>query len=391
MGGGLNAFFIYVLLQHGRRENETEAPLSISVIVPVRNSAKTIGALMESLMGLEYDPGLLEIVVVDGDSSDGTRKIVEEYPVLLVDEEGRGLNAARNTGIKWSTGEIVAYTDGDCVVPPDWVRSIARNFRSPRVGFVGGNVEGYDKGNILSIYMDETFFNAKPSFKGRQVATRLNLGKFPAGCNMAFRRDALAKIGYFDERIEYGFDDLIPVEEVGDMGFRIVLDPEVYVYHQHRTHLGEMLLQHFNYGRGGAKLMKAKRLSMLAQWFTTYLVSSTFFIGFTTALFALGLLLNQRVPLEIALGTVTFFYAVLTVLYLETALRTRSLRKMLFYPILDVTRGVVFTLGGLTQLMKERKEPDGSETMEIESPRELPRDDYPLTGIRKGDDESPLN
>jgi len=366
------------------RGNETEDHPSISVIVPVRNSAKTIGDLLDSLMSLEYDPDKLEIVVVDGDSSDGTRKIVEEYPVLLVDEEGKGLNAARNTGIKWSTGEIVAYTDGDCIVPPDWLKSIARNFRSPIVGFVGGNVEGYDKEDFLSIYMDETFFNVKPSFKWRRVATRLNLRHFPAGCNMAFRRDALAKIDYFDERIEYGFDDLIPVEEVGDTGFQIVLDPEVYVYHQHRTLLGEMLLQHFSYGRGGARLMRVKRRSELAQWFTTYLISSTFSLALISALLVLGLLLNQRGPLEIALGTFTFFYAVLTVLYLETALRTRSLRKMLFYPILDITRGVVFTLGGLTQLMKEKEESDGRTQRENEYPLEFPRDIYPFINTRRG-------
>jgi glycosyltransferase involved in cell wall biosynthesis len=372
------------------RGNETEDLPSISVIVPVRNSAKTIGDLLDSLMSLEYDPDKLEIVVVDGDSSDGTRKIVEEYPVLFVDEEGKGLNAARNTGIKWSTGEIVAYTDGDCVVPPGWARSIAKNFRSPMVGFVGGNVEGYDKGNFLSVYMDETFFQAKPSFKWRRVATRLNLRHFPAGCNMAFRRDALAKIDYFDERIEYGFDDLIPVEEVGDTGFQIVLDPEVYVYHQHRTLLGEMLLQHFSYGRGGARLMRVKRRSKLAQWFTTYLISSTFSLALTSALLALGLLLKQPVPLEIALGTFTFFYAVLTVLYLQTALRTRSLRKMLFYPILDITRGVVFTLGGLTQLMKEPREPEESEPREIVYPLELARDIYPFISIRGWVDERAL-
>lgn len=373
------------------RENETERHPSISVIVPVRNSAKTIGDLLDSLMSLEYTPDRLEIVVVDGNSSDGTRKIVEEYPVLLVDEEGKGLNAARNTGIKWSTGEIVAYTDGDCVVPPDWARSIARNFRSPLVGFVGGNVEGYDKGNFLSIYMDETFFHAKPSFKWRKVDNRLNLLQFPAGCNMAFRRDALAKIDYFDERIEFGFDDLVPVEEVGDRGFRIILDPEVYVYHQHRTHLGEMLLQHFNYGRGGAKLIRAKRReSKLAQWFTTYLISSTFSLALTSALLTLGLLLNQRVPLEIALGGLTFFYAVLTVLYLETALRTRSLRKMLFYPILDITRGVVFTLGGVTQLFRERKESEESEHIEIEYPLELAQEVYPFVSLGRWVDERTL-
>jgi glycosyltransferase involved in cell wall biosynthesis len=336
-------------------ENEAEEPPSISVIVPVKNTAKTITDLLDSLMSLDYNSEKLEIVVVDGNSTDGTRKIVEEYPVKLVDEEGKGLNAARNTGIKWSKGEIVAYTDGDCIVPPNWVKSIAKNFNSPMVGFVGGNVEGYDKRDFLSVYMDETFFSVKPSFKWRQVSSRLNLRQFPAGCNMAFRRNALAKIDYFDERIEYGFDDLVPVEEVGEKGFRIVLDPEVYVYHQHRTRLDDMLYQHFKYGRGGAKLMRAKREdSQLAQWFTTYLISSTFYIGLTAILLSIGLLMNMRTPFEIGLGTFAFFYAVMTTLYLETAIRTRSLRKMLFYPILDITRGIVFTLGGLTQFFAER-------------------------------------
>ena len=223
------------------------------------------------------------------------------------------------------------------------------------VGFVGGNVEGYDKRDFLSVYMDETFFGVKPNFKWRQEASRLNLRQFPAGCNMAFSRNALAKIDYFDERIEYGFDDLVPVEEVGEKGFRIVLDPEVYVYHQHRTRLEDMLYQHFKYGRGGTKLMRARREdSQLAQWFTTYLISSTFYIGLTAILLSIGLLMNMRTPFEIALGTFAFFYAVMTTLYLETAIRTRSLRKMLFYPILDITRGIVFTLGGLTQFFAER-------------------------------------
>ena len=337
---------------------------SISVIVPVKNTAKTVGDLMDSLMGLDYDQDKLEIIVVDGNSTDGTRKIVEEYPVILVDEEGKGLNAARNTGIRWSTGEVIAYTDGDCVVPPDWAESIARNFESYSVGFVGGNVEGYDKGDFISIYMDETFFHAKPSFKWRRVNTRLNLLQFPAGCNMAFRREALGKIGAFDERIDYGFDDLVPVEEVGDAGFRIVLDPEVYVYHKHRTSLGAMLYQHFNYGRGGSKLIMAKSDSRLARWFATYLISSTFSLALTFILLGLGLLLNQRVPLEIALGAFTYFYAVLTVLYLETALRTRSLRKMLFYPILDITRGVVFTMGGWAQLTGLKIESSKGKTVE---------------------------
>ena len=77
---------------------------------------------------------------------------------------------------------------------------------------------------------------------------------------MAFRRYALEKINFFDERIEYGFDDLDPVEKLGSRGFRIVLDPDVVVLHKHRTDLRELLRQHFNYGRGGTLLLIHKRI-----------------------------------------------------------------------------------------------------------------------------------
>ena len=84
---------------------------SIAVIVPVRNMARTVKDLLDSLMKLDYDEDKLEIIFVDGNSGDGTKEIIEEYPVKLVDEEGRGLNAARNTGIRHSTGELLAYTE----------------------------------------------------------------------------------------------------------------------------------------------------------------------------------------------------------------------------------------------------------------------------------------
>lgn len=329
-----------------------EAP-SVSVIVPVKNSARTVRDLMESLMRLDYDRDKLEIIVVDGKSSDETRKIVSEYPVLLVDEEGRGLNAARNTGVKWSAGQILAYTDGDCVVPPEWAKSIAKNFRDPSVSFVGGPVEGYYNDNFISTYMDETFFPVKPGFRWRREETQLSLLNFPAGCNMAFRRQALEKINYFDERINHGFDDLDPVEKLGSRGFKIVLDPEVTVYHQHRTRLKEMLKQHFNYGRGGTLMIIVKRASKLAQWFKTYLISSTFVLTMLILLFTAGFILNSMRPIHLGFNFIVFAIALLMTLYLETAFRTGSLRKLILYPMLDIARGIFFTLGGVTKLFKE--------------------------------------
>lgn len=334
-------------------EEPPAADPTVSIIVPVKNSERTVRDLMESLMRLDYDRDRLEIVVVDGNSSDGTKKIVSEYPVLLVDEEGRGLNAARNTGIKWSTGQVIAYTDGDCIVPPDWASSIARNFLDPSVSFVGGPVKGYDQEDFISTYMDETFFHAKPVFRWRREETELSLLNFPAGCNMAFRRTALDKVNYFDERIDHGFDDLDPVEKLSSRGFKIVLDPEVSVYHQHRTNLREILKQHFKYGRGGTLLIISKRASKLAGWFTSYLITSTFAISAEIFLLSFGLWLENWWPIRLGVNFAALILGILMTFYVETSIRTRSLRKLILYPMMDVARGLSFTLGGITQLFKE--------------------------------------
>ena len=326
---------------------------SISVIVPVKNSVSTIRDLLDSLMELDYNEDLLEIIVVDGDSNDGTRKIVGEYPVFLVDEEGKGVNAARNTGIKWSSGEIIAFTDGDCVVPPDWARNIAKNLRDPNVSFVGGPVEGYDKKSFLSIYLDETFFQVKPGSRWRSEATDLLLLQFPAGCNMAFRRHALEKVNFFDERIAFGFDDLDPIEKLGSRGFRIIMDPDVTILHKHRTSLCQVLRQHFNYGRGGALLAIHKRSSKLASWFTAYLFTSTFALSLIAALIYSGLILDYGLLIHLGIGLLSLGFLLLTTLYVEIALSERSLRKLILYPALDFVRGLCFTSGGLTQLLRE--------------------------------------
>lgn len=325
---------------------------SISIIVPVKNMAGTIRDLLDSLIKLDYDKNKLEIIVVDGNSNDGTKKITEEYPFTLVEEERRGLNAARNTGIRMSTGEIIAFTDGDCVVPPDWVRSIANNFNDPYVGFVGGLVKGYNNDGFLSEYIDETFFHAKPGFRERQEANDLRLLQFPAGCNMAFRKHTLEKINFFDERIYYGFDDLDPVEQLGSRGFRIVLDPDVLVWHQHRRTLKAVLKQHFNYGRGGALLMIYKRVSRLARWFTTYLFSTTLAMSLGLMLAATGLILNNMLPIQLIAGLVFGAYMLVMAIYLKTAIESQSLIKLILYPALDFTRGFFFTFGGITQFFK---------------------------------------
>lgn len=325
---------------------------SLSIIVPVLNMDKTIRETMNSLVELDYPKDNLEIIIVDGNSIDNTREIVKEYSVMIVDQEGKGLNAARNTGIKYSTGDIVAYTDGDCIVPDDWAKKIAYNFDDPVIGFVGGTIEGYDRRSILSNYIDESLFQATPGFRIRIETTDLRLLQLPAGANMAFRRKALARVKFFDENITYGFDDLQPVEAMGFKGFRIILDPDVNIKHQHRSTLSELFKQHFNYGRGGTLLVIHKRASVLASWYAGYLIFSSALLSIFMFLLYLGFKINHPMPFNLAFGSLCLFWTFTSLYYLPVSVYSKKFWKIIVYPSLDILRGIAFTIGGLYQMAK---------------------------------------
>jgi cellulose synthase/poly-beta-1,6-N-acetylglucosamine synthase-like glycosyltransferase len=328
---------------------------TISIIVPVRNGEPTVEPLLKSLMKLDYDGNEVEIIVVDGNSTDRTRDIVKKYPVKLVNEEREGLNAARNTGIKKSKGEIIAFTDCDCVVPSDWARKIVENFKDPQVSCVGGSAKGYDD-NFISQYADNSIIPLMPFFKKREELDMIKLFlHHPAGCNMAFRRKAFEEVGCFDENIQYGFDDVELVERVCKAGYKMVLDPNVFVWHRHRSTLKEFLKENFRYGRGSGVLLKKRGVKdIVSMWsflsligFVTWLliVASMTFLSLTTSLIVFPLLL---------FGFTLMPLLILMVFYAYRALENKRYERIFIYPFIDFLRGLAFCCGEIYQLFKKQ-------------------------------------
>ncbi len=327
----------------------------ISVIVPVRNGEPTLDPLLESLMSLDCNRKDVEVVVVDGNSTDGTRDIVRKYPVKLVNEEGEGLNAARNTGIKNSKGEIVAFTDCDCVVPSDWTRKIIENFKDSQVSCVGGSAKGYN-GDFISQYADNSIVPLMPFFKKREELGTIRLFlHHPAGCNMAFRRKAFDEVGCFDEDIHYGFDDVELVERICRAGYKMVLDPNVFVWHKHRSTFREFLEENFRYGRGSGLLLKKRGIDDVAS--TWSLLS---LMGFIAWLFIIAstafLTLTNTSPifLLVLFGFTLMPLLILMMVYGYKAVENRQYERILVYPFIDFLRGLSFCCGQLYQFLKKR-------------------------------------
>lgn len=301
-------------------------------------------------MKINYDKNKVEIIIVDGGSTDRTQEIIRSYPVKLVIEKRRGLNIARNTGVRKSSGEIILFTDSDCVVPRDWVKKIVRNFRDESVGCVGGSVSRYYE-DFLSRYADESIMPVLRNFKERKVLEDVEPPMdYPAGCNMAFRREVFEKVGGFDEEIHYGFDEDELVERACKAGYKMILDPEAVVKHRHRSDLRSLLRQTFSYGRGGALLIKKKGLGdRLARWNAVVLagfvswLSACFLLGFYSAVYNIAYL----VPLGLLL---LLPFAALVAFYAWKRRSEKGLSGTVVYASLDLLRFFAYSSGEIVGL-----------------------------------------
>ena len=187
-----------------RRQKPPDVVPSVSIIVCARNEERTIRQCIESLVALDYPADRLEIVLVDDESDDATRTIMEEYSrsfshirVLSTEHEPRdfpGKQRPLNLGIRESHGEIILVTDADCTVQPGWVYAHIAAYRE-NVGIVGGITK-------ISTVSGRFFDYLQNCDQVSKLAVAM--GCAGLGCpltvmgnNMSFRRDAYEACGGF--------------------------------------------------------------------------------------------------------------------------------------------------------------------------------------------------
>jgi len=129
-----------------------ERRLTASVVVVTKDRPELLDDLLESLTRQSLPPD--EVVVVDNNSTASYKEVFRKYRDRLslktVVEKTPGIAAARNRGIRESTGEIVLFTDDDCVVDPRWVDNMVSPFyRDPHIGAVGGETTWLNAGSSL--------------------------------------------------------------------------------------------------------------------------------------------------------------------------------------------------------------------------------------------------
>ncbi|MFX0134043.1 MAG: glycosyltransferase [Candidatus Hodarchaeota archaeon] len=156
-------------------DDKTRSLPTVSVIVPTYNAEKNIANLIESLLNLDYPTELLEIIIVDNNSNDRTKEIVKQYPIKLLEEKNiQSSYAARNIGIKTAKGEILAFTDVDCITDTHWIKYAISC--GNKADLVAGNVifTKKSKYNIFEIF-DSHFYKHQEYNASIGTSTTANL------------------------------------------------------------------------------------------------------------------------------------------------------------------------------------------------------------------------
>ncbi|MDA2931703.1 glycosyltransferase [Nitrospinae bacterium AH-259-F20] len=217
----------------------------VSVIVPVLNGERTIRDCLVSLLRMDYPPELREILVVDNGSTDGTAEIVKSFPVRYLQEERRGASYARNRGIEESKGEILAFTDADCIATTGWVRELVQGFKDDGIGGVDGETLAYLPATPAEQYM------ARWSCFNYQVRLASPFFPYAITANVAFRREVFHQIGFFDSRFPAaGGEDIdFSWRFSQETNLKLQHNPKAVVFHRHRSTTRSYFSQHMRNGR----------------------------------------------------------------------------------------------------------------------------------------------
>ena len=222
---------------------------TVSVVIPVLDGEQTIGNCIDSLLGLRYPAERVELRVVDNGSRDGTAGVLRRYGerIVRLEESTRGPAAARNAGLRGAGGEVVAFTDADCRVDPDWLTALVAPLEDPRVGIAGGTIRAIPPASDVERF-GEVIHDHRRAIEVFEPPYAITM-------NWASRRTVLEELGGFNERFRR-CQDVDLSYRMTQAGYTLTFAPAAVVYHRNEDRLAGLFREGFTHGFHGVLLLK---------------------------------------------------------------------------------------------------------------------------------------
>jgi len=231
--------------------------MKISVVLPVYNEEKNIERTLTAIYENTELP--YEIIVADGGSDDATVSIInEKFPEVKVIENKRQHAAGgRNAGIKRAKGEIIAFTDGDCIVSEDWIANIRKAFEDNDVDGVGGKVLNAPPENRYEQYWGNLAWNLIMHFGDEPyVVDKCTLNDAFVTANCAYKKELLVKIKGFSNWFANNAEDIDLCWRALGVGAKLMYIPDIVIYAHNVTTIKGIAKKSFRNGYSSSKLQK---------------------------------------------------------------------------------------------------------------------------------------
>jgi glycosyltransferase involved in cell wall biosynthesis len=193
----------------------------VSVIIPAHNEQEFISGCIASVLNCGHPREFLEILVVDHSSTDATKDLATRAGATVLQLKGGRIGTVRNAGLQAARGEFVAFVDGDCLVPANWLRSAILILESDsRIGAVGGPCLSPNTGSWVERSLAPCYVRPGIVKPAKTLATS----------SFIARATLLKEIGQFDESLISGEDDDIS-NRIRQRGLALAWASDCHIIH----------------------------------------------------------------------------------------------------------------------------------------------------------------
>ncbi len=199
----------------------------VSVIIPAYNAEKTLPHTLRALQHQTMPRNLYEIIVIDDASTDQTGAVAREFGVRYRRQNKEGPAAARNLGVRIARGDIVLFTDSDCVPAEDWLEKMVKPLEDPRVAGVMGRYRTRQKefpARFVQLEFEERF----------SILRKFESIDLVPSFAAAFRRSVFEEVGGFNAHYPLANNEDVELSyQIAARGYKMVFLDDAVVYHRH--------------------------------------------------------------------------------------------------------------------------------------------------------------
>lgn len=241
----------------------------ISVVIPVYNSEKFLDDLLDSLMRQSLNTEVYEIIFIDNNSNDNSARILRNYTNInknckyYMFNKKQGSYASRNFGISLARGDVLAFTDADCILGEKWLKNIWEfyNVKENENLIIAGNIEIIieNTNNLWEQYDKIVHLNNKKYVKNKSAAT----------ANLIVPKKIFQNVGKFKELFSGG--DTEWTKRASEKGYNLKFMANIKVYHPSRKNFVEVKNKIFRIGFGRGRKIAYEKKSIILNLFLYFL------------------------------------------------------------------------------------------------------------------------